>query len=138
MCSSSPRAQTPLPVHPSSARLARRFLDEHWCHDHAGTALAAAQVVVSELVTNAVRHGGPPIALALDCDAGDGVVLAVSDGGRRLPEQVAALPDAVGGRGVHLVQLLSSEWGVRPHDGRGTKTVWSRVPLAQPSARPSA
>ncbi|WP_338075176.1 ATP-binding protein [Kineococcus vitellinus] len=134
MCSSSPRAQTPLPVHPSSARLARRFLDEHWCHDHADAALVAAQIVVSELVSNAVRHGGPPIALALDCDADDGVVVSVSDGGHHLPRQVEARPDAVGGRGVRLVELLSSEWGVRPHEGDPAKTVWSRVPLPQPSS----
>ena len=81
-------------------------------------------VVVSELVTNAVRHGRAPIVLRLRCD-GEFVVVEVSDGGSELPRIADAAPADVTGRGLHLVAALSASWGCRP-TGSG-KAVWSCV-----------
>lgn len=81
-------------------------------------------LVVSEMVTNAVRHAGPPVALEIQTD-GDEVLIAVKDGSPHRPRPRDAGLEAEGGRGLLLVDLLSVEHGVRP-DPPG-KTVWAAV-----------
>ncbi len=81
-------------------------------------------LIVSEMVTNAVRHAGPPVALELQTD-GDAVLIAVKDGSPDRPRPRVAGQEAEGGRGLMLVDLLSVEHGVRP-DPPG-KTVWAAV-----------
>lgn len=86
----------------------------------------ALQLVVSELVTNAVRHGAGPITLTL-ADARGGIRVGVHDFGARGPE--ARHPDdrSPGGRGLQVVDQLSWDWGVeRSRAGQG-KTVWAIV-----------
>lgn len=122
----------------SSTRLSRRFVEDHWCHVHDGADLRAVHLLVTELVSNAVRYGGPPIALTLDCVGAEGVKLSVSDGSEEDPVARDVGPEGEGGRGVRLVDLLSVEWGVlhpregsagEPVDGAGRpgKTVWCRL-----------
>ena len=60
MCEATPAAEITLPDHEHSARRARAFLSEAYCALHHARVLDEAQLLVSELVTNAVRHGGPP------------------------------------------------------------------------------
>ena len=128
VCASSPPIEVTLPTDRSAPRHARRFLDEHWCVEHAALLRPQAEMVVTELVTNAVQHGTPPIAVLLDCEGEDGVVtLSVSDRNPNLPHVVDAAPDALQGRGIRLVEVLSDEWGVRTRPGG--KTVWSRFLL---------
>ena len=82
-------------------------------------------LVVSEMVTNAVRHASPPVALELQEE--DGLVhIAVRDGSPDAPAPRAAPSDAEGGRGLLLVDLLCEDHGVRP-DPPG-KTVWATLP----------
>lgn len=81
-------------------------------------------LVVSEMVTNAVRHAGPPVALEIQTDP-DAVLIAVKDGSPNRPRPRDAGQAAEGGRGLMLVDLLSVEHGVRP-DPPG-KTVWAAV-----------
>ncbi|MGI4896101.1 MAG: ATP-binding protein [Janthinobacterium lividum] len=123
MCDSSPPAGTTLAGDRHAARSARRFLDEYWCVEHAALLRPQAEVVVSELVSNAVQHGSGPVAITLDCAGVDGVTLAVSDGSVDLPELRDGGPSAASGRGVRLVAVLSDDWGVRTRPGG--KTVWS-------------
>lgn len=135
MCSTTVPARRSLPVDLSSARLARRFLEQHWCHAHESAHLDQAHLLVTELVTNAVRHGEPPIEVEVNCTGPDGVVLSVSDGSPARPRQQDATLEGTGGRGVALVDVVSADWGVRPHraDGDGAaadafaKTVWCRL-----------
>lgn len=84
-------------------------------------------LVVSELVTNAVRYGAPPVRLALCADA-HSVVVGVADAGAGQP--VLRRPDSgeESGRGLLLLSLLSTAHGTRP-DPPG-KVVWASLPRA--------
>lgn len=82
-------------------------------------------LVVSELVGNAVRHGGVPLALDLALD-GDVLVVGVSDTSPGLPQQRSAAGEEEGGRGLTIVAALAQDWGVDPGDDVG-KRVWARM-----------
>ncbi len=81
-------------------------------------------LVVSELVTNAVRHAEPPLRLEIQTSE-HRVVVAVADGSDGAPAPRAVDSNAEGGRGMMLVDLLSTEVGVRAHPPG--KTVWAAL-----------
>lgn len=83
-------------------------------------------LVVSELVTNAIRYAEPPVGLEIEANE-DTVTVAVIDGspGRPVPRAPAVDGDGEGGRGLPLVDLLASETGVRPSPPG--KTVWAAL-----------
>ena len=83
------------------------------------------ELVVSELVTNALLHGAAPVVLRLSV-ARDRVRVEVEDSGRELPVRMRQDGEAMTGRGLSLVARLSSGWGVEPAGGRG-KVVWAEV-----------
>jgi len=86
-----------------------------------------AQLLASELVTNAVRHSSGPIDVRayvrdgfLRLEVGDSAV-------DRAPLPRTAAPDDEGGRGMELVEKLSARWGWR---ARGpVKVVWLDLPM---------
>ena len=101
-----------------------RGLSTEYLHHLGSRAPEVAVLLVSELVTNAIRYGRPPIQLHA-FRIGSGLRVEVSDGERRAP--VAARQDgsaeiAEGGRGLLLVEGLSDRWGWAG-TGRG-KVVW--------------
>ncbi|MFD9436115.1 ATP-binding protein [Streptomyces sp. NPDC060002] len=83
-----------------------------------------AALLVSELVTNALRHATGPIGLRLVRPAGlAGVLLVeVSDPLPDPPRERVARPEDESGRGLQLVASSSRRWGTRP--GSTGKTVW--------------
>ena len=81
-------------------------------------------LLVSELVTNAIRHAVAPIDLEIEVDQ-DEVVVAVRDGSAVPPAPRDAGIEAEGGRGMLLVDLLTEEHGVRAQPPG--KTVWARL-----------
>ncbi|MFJ9926077.1 MULTISPECIES: SpoIIE family protein phosphatase [Streptomyces] len=83
------------------------------------------ELLVSELVTNALRYGEGEIRLRLLLDRT--LVCEVWDGGLVQPRRRRARDTDEGGRGLQLVQLLSAAWGSR-RTPRG-KTVWFELPL---------
>jgi len=125
MCDAMSRLERELPQSRQAPALARAFLREASCGAHRAAVVDEAVLLVSEVVTNAVLHGGPPITVAVDCDGG-GLQVLVRDGSPRLLQRRQANEDDEGGRGLELVDLLSSEWGVQPEPPDG-KHVWFRL-----------
>ncbi|WP_163547429.1 SpoIIE family protein phosphatase [Candidatus Frankia nodulisporulans] len=88
-------------------------------------------LVLSELASNAVRHGRPPLSVRLRM-LGSRAVVEVADGGGRLPRRRLAAVDDEAGRGLDLVSRLAVRHGVRPiADG---KVVWAEIDLVDPAA----
>ncbi|MFI7389486.1 SpoIIE family protein phosphatase [Streptomyces tendae] len=81
-------------------------------------------LLVSELVTNAVRFAGGPITVRL-IRAGPGLLCEVGDTGNGRPRLGRGGPLDDGGRGLHVVHRLTSRWGVRWTDTG--KVVWAEV-----------
>lgn len=110
----------------SSAATARGWLARSLSRRPVPSAqLQDALLVLSELVTNAWRHGGGRVVVRTAFGANGEVHLYVSDEGAALP---AVAPDEahVGGWGLQIVESLASAWGVEPDDAGG-KTVWATV-----------
>jgi anti-sigma regulatory factor (Ser/Thr protein kinase) len=82
-----------------------------------------AQLLVSELATNAIRYGAPPVAITVTID-GDRVEVAVADEEQTPPRSSVGPHDelAESGRGLRLVASMASRWGTRTRPGG--KTVW--------------
>ena len=79
------------------------------------------ELIVSELVTNAVRHAEPPIQLRLIHD--ESLICEVSDASSTAPHMRRARTYDEGGRGLLLVAQLSRRWGTR-QTVKG-KTIWA-------------
>ncbi len=116
--------QLDLPFTPRSARLARaRLLDSlHGRLDESSR--EDARLVVSELVGNSVRHGRPLADGTVRvswCTTEDTLHIAVTDGGTRSrPRAHHAGVSDLGGRGLSIVETLSTGWWVESSAARTT------------------
>jgi anti-sigma regulatory factor (Ser/Thr protein kinase) len=127
-----------LPWAPTSVAVARRRLAADL--SAAGifdAAVGDAVLVVSELLSNAIRHARPlpgasvQVAWAVDQDA---IEVAVSDGGApTTPVRAHATVSSLGGRGLDIVEYLSRRWGVRSDDSG--QTVWAVLPAPSAASR---
>ncbi|MFE9441827.1 SpoIIE family protein phosphatase [Streptomyces sp. NPDC006602] len=97
-------------------------LDRWWLSE----ATFTAELVVSELVTNAIRYGSQPIRLRLIHDETT-LICEVSDTSHTAPHLRRAKTWDEGGRGLLLVAQLTQRWGSR-HTTDG-KTIWSEISL---------
>jgi anti-sigma regulatory factor (Ser/Thr protein kinase) len=100
------------------------------------SALDSAQLLVSELVTNSVRHSGAPmdeVIVSVELMP-DWFRIGVQDSGSD-GVIAAAPPDLAtgGGFGLNLVRMLSERWGVERLAGEGTQ-VWAQLPRARDGA----
>ncbi|MFD9935547.1 SpoIIE family protein phosphatase [Streptomyces massasporeus] len=88
-------------------------------------AVFVTELVVSELVTNAIRHAEPPVQLRLIHDST--LICEVSDGGNTAPHLRRARSYDEGGRGLLLVAQLTERWGTR--QSATGKTIWAEQNL---------
>ncbi|MEV4555527.1 SpoIIE family protein phosphatase [Kitasatospora sp. NPDC049285] len=119
-------ADWPLERDPSEVARARKLVTAKladWGLEETGF---VTELVVSELVTNAVRYGLAPIGLRLIRDGGM-LLCEVSDGSSTAPHLRRARTYDEGGRGLLLVAQLCRNWGTR-HTPRG-KTIWAEQEL---------
>lgn len=110
-----------------AAGVARTFVDEH--SDALPQDLVEdAKLLVTELVTNAVRHGQPEITLRVSLYP-PLMGVSVQDEGAAVPSTEIRPPDleSPGGRGLMIVDRMSSSWGVVPAEPPPGKVVWFRL-----------
>jgi anti-sigma regulatory factor (Ser/Thr protein kinase) len=124
-----------LPAAPTSVAVARhRLTEELLAVGIFDAAVCDAALVLSEMLSNAIRHARPlngswlRVAWSVD---GESIEVAVSDGGSPTrPRPAHASRSSLGGRGISIIEHLSSTWGVRAHDGM--LTVWAILPARSP------
>ncbi|MEU6378218.1 SpoIIE family protein phosphatase [Streptomyces sp. NPDC046909] len=114
-----------LPREPRSVGRAREYARGQLLSWDLEPLVDTAELLVSELVTNALRYGEGEIRLRLLLD--QTLVCEVWDSGLVQPRRRRARDTDEGGRGLQLVGLLSAAWGSR-RTPRG-KTVWFELPL---------
>ncbi|MEX3101578.1 MULTISPECIES: SpoIIE family protein phosphatase [unclassified Streptomyces] len=112
----------PDPAHVAATRQAAMEQLAAWGLDEASF---VTELVVSELVTNAIRYGEPPIQLRLIRDRT--LICEVSDASSTSPHLRRAHAFDEGGRGLLLVAQLTQRWGSR-QNSRG-KTIWAEQAL---------
>ena len=112
-----------LPRDPDAATVARRELRRRFAGMLHQGVLGDIYLVVSELVTNAVIHGQGEIRLRLEHDAGDvrGEVIDAGSGFEYELREVG--PFATSGRGLLIVDRLTTRWGIH----EGTTHVWFEI-----------
>jgi anti-sigma regulatory factor (Ser/Thr protein kinase) len=123
-----PVASIELPPERSAAASARRFTREvaaGWDLD--SDVQADVELLVSELVTNAVLHARSPARLSIERQ-GDHVRVTVGDDSTAQPKLRDYGAEAVTGRGIFLVDQISERWGVEVEsNGRQGKRVWFEI-----------
>ena len=124
--------RTPLSADPRQVAEARHRMSDHLqSMGIEGDIADSAVLLVSELVTNAILHGEPPVELRVGVP-GARVHVEVHDSDResslhlpRSGEQMRA--ERLGGRGLGLVAELSSRWGLSTDESG--KSVWFEIDL---------
>ncbi|MGW0625594.1 ATP-binding protein [Streptomyces sp. NPDC001984] len=117
-------AEWTFPADPGAVRTARRAVREQLRGWGLESLADVTALLVSELVTNSLRHAAGPIGVRLVRSAGlaDTLRVEVSDPLPDPPRERATTPDDESGRGLQLVASSSRRWGTRPGDAG--KTVW--------------
>lgn len=110
----------------TAPREARDFIAQACASGRGEQYSELGQLVISELVSNAVRHSGTVIEIEVRLES-DRLWLCVHDEGGGVPMIVPPESRTVGGVGLELVSSVSSAWGVTP-DPRGGKDVWCVLP----------
>ncbi|MFJ6491631.1 SpoIIE family protein phosphatase [Streptomyces californicus] len=108
---------------PATARALVRDRLQEWGLDE--DTVEASQLIVSELVTNAVRYGTPPLRLRVLLDST--LTCEVHDGSPASPHLRHARTVDEGGRGLFIVSRLASHWGAR--HGPDGKVLWTEQDL---------
>lgn len=123
------------PNDPAAVGAARRFA-RHELAAYSPDLLEIIELLVSELAGNSVRHTKSSFQVRIDADRRQ-IRISVTDRGSGRPVVRSLDPDAVTGRGLALVEMLSSAWGVRESrsDACG-KAVWFALDLDH-SGRPT-
>jgi PAS domain S-box-containing protein len=120
-----------------SARNARRFLRE-WLRERSHDDLVdAAEIALSEIVTNAVLHAHTDFQVSAALLEDGSLRVEVTDRNPQLPAQRRYGEQATTGRGMQLVAAVTTDCGVRSEGARG-KTVWFEVRSDRGAEAPDA
>lgn len=114
-----------IPDDPASCGTARKDIDEQLTRWELQEAVFTTELVVTELIANAIRHASGPIRLRLILDRT--LIIEVSDTSSTAPHLRRAAGFDEGGRGLMLVAQLTQRWGAR-HSTDG-KTIWAELQL---------
>ena len=87
-----------------------------------------AELLISELVTNALRHTQSDVIL-VDVSTAARIRVSVTDQSSRMPQRQSPGPDEPGGRGLMIVDELAENWGIDALPGDG-KRIWFELPSA--------
>ncbi|MFD8253695.1 ATP-binding SpoIIE family protein phosphatase [Streptomyces werraensis] len=117
-----------LPADASVVGTARRLVGQQLTAWGLGDRAFTTEIIVSELVTNAILHGAGPVRLRLIHDD-ERLLAEVTDASSAGPHLRHARAGDEGGRGLYIVMRLSAHWGVR--HGREDKTIWSEQRLGE-------
>jgi anti-sigma regulatory factor (Ser/Thr protein kinase) len=124
---------------PGSVRSARLHTKSILCRWRLGGLADTAELVVSEIITNAVRASTPiahqqpetgqapgaqPLRFWLTSDQRS-VLIQVWDSDHHRPVRKDVGPDAEAGRGLLLIETLSTQWGWYAPEEQGGKVVWA-------------
>ncbi|MEU5095050.1 ATP-binding protein [Streptomyces sp. NPDC020996] len=124
-----PRRSVTLASEAAAVPVARQIVREacaEWGMDP--DAVETGTLLISELVTNAVRHGhSHSVRVIAEQPRPDRLRVAVLDRSRRMPELHIVGPDALGGRGLLLVEALSDRWGTDLLTSG--KRVWAEIAI---------
>jgi len=122
------------PNDPTAVRQARKFA-VHELSSYSAELLEIVELLVSELAGNCVRHTNSSFAVRIEADR-HRIRISVSDRGSGRPVVRSLDPNAVAGRGLALVAMLSSAWGVRQSRAAvGGKAVWFALDLEDRGGR---
>jgi serine phosphatase RsbU (regulator of sigma subunit) len=124
-----------LPDDWGAAPRGRRFVEQQVLALGEPSLVDAAALAVGELIANAQQHGAPPVQVRVEGGRGS-VRIEVRDASPRVPVQLAPSLDNMTGRGLALVEAVSTRWGVT-HLPAGGKAVWaefSHRPAVEDSA----
>ncbi|MET8213048.1 SpoIIE family protein phosphatase [Streptomyces sp. NPDC005373] len=114
-------AHREIPSHPAAVCEAREWAMRQLTTWGLDDLLFTTELIISELVTNAIRYGRPPVELRLIRD--NVLICEVTDSSSTQPRLRRARTTDEGGRGLFLVAQLSARWGCR--HGQNRKTIWS-------------
>ncbi len=116
-----------LSADPRSIRVARGFLASIARDlDLPNDTVSVAELALSEIVTNAVIHGLPPIVLQVDASP-SGLEVSVTDASPAQPRAEETRLDATGGRGLAIVAAVAGAWGCEPDPAGPGKRIWFSV-----------
>jgi anti-sigma regulatory factor (Ser/Thr protein kinase) len=119
-----PTSSRSLPAEVASVPAARHFVRDALAELGLSTAWDTAELLVSELVTNAVLHARTEFRVEVRV-AGDMVRIAVQDASAMIPRPRTYGTDSTTGRGLRLIATIAEAWGVQPE--AGGKAVWFEV-----------
>jgi serine phosphatase RsbU (regulator of sigma subunit)/anti-sigma regulatory factor (Ser/Thr protein kinase) len=128
-------ATTSIPPEPQAAGAARATVLAALKHWGVAEDTFTVELLVSELVTNAIRYANTPSKLVLRRGR-HALYVEVSDEDTRVPRLLHPTADDEGGRGLQLVAELSTQWGARPT--RTGKTVWFQLDIPHRGERDDA
>jgi anti-sigma regulatory factor (Ser/Thr protein kinase) len=126
-----------LPARATSPAVARRLLHDALASALAPQTLDEVDIMVTELVTNAVLSARTPCEVIVTVVDHDRLRVAVHDFDPSPPIPTPIDATSNGGRGLHIIEALAADWGTDAHPTNG-KVVWFEVEMEAMSAGSAA